>query len=131
MELTLLSGRSWQQGASMEGPGKDSEEYQKAVAICELDPKDLNQLGIKDGDVIKVTNPRTGAFVHVWARESTGKHEGSLFMPMGLWVNILVEGDTGGTGMPDFNTVKLKVEADSEAKVLTIKELLETQKNNL
>ncbi|MFQ5977841.1 MAG: molybdopterin dinucleotide binding domain-containing protein [Candidatus Heimdallarchaeota archaeon] len=130
MELTLLSGRSWQQGASMEGPGKHSEEYQKAVAICELVPGDLEKLGINDGDIVKLSNPRTGVFVHVWARESTGKHDGSLFMPMGLWVNILVEGDTGGTGMPDFNTVKLEVESAPGAKVLTLKELLASQKNS-
>ncbi|MHA2498690.1 MAG: molybdopterin dinucleotide binding domain-containing protein [Candidatus Hodarchaeales archaeon] len=128
MELILLSGRSWQQGASMEGPGKNSEEYQQAVAICELVPADLERLGIKDGDVVKVANPRTGAYVHVWARESTGKHEGSLFMPLGLWVNVLVEGDTGGTGMPDFNTVKFTVESDPKGKVLPIRELLESQK---
>jgi len=112
----------------MEGPGKDSEEYQKAVAICELDPADLKQLGIKDNDVVKVTNPRTGTSVHFWARESTGKHEGALFMPMGLWVNMLVEADTNGTGMPNFNTVRLEVEADPKGEVLTIKELLAVQR---
>ncbi len=124
IELTLLSGRTWQQGAAMEGPGKASREYKEAVAICELDPTDLEKLGIKDGDIIKISNPRTGDNVHVWAKESTGKHPGSLFMPMGLWINILVEGDTGGTGMPDFNTVQLVVESDPSGTVLSIRELL-------
>jgi len=49
-------------------------------------------------------------------------------MPMGLWVNMLVEADTNGTGMPNFNTVRLEVEADPKGEVLTIKELLAVQR---
>ena len=40
-DFILITGRTWQQGATMEGPGKMSTPYQEAVALCELDEKDM------------------------------------------------------------------------------------------
>jgi len=45
MEATLLTGRTWKQGAGME-IGRDSEEYAKAIAICEIGREDMKKIGV-------------------------------------------------------------------------------------
>ena len=48
LNVHLLTGRTIDQGKGKE-LGKMTKDYQKSVALCEMDPKDMCLLQIKDG----------------------------------------------------------------------------------
>jgi|Deesub1362A_J573_1020465.scaffolds.fasta_scaffold00016_164 formylmethanofuran dehydrogenase subunit D len=123
LEVKLITGRTLHQGASMERLGKESEEYTKSVAVCEMDPADMEKLGVKEGDIVKVATDSGEVFL--WAAKSRqAPHEGTIFIPMGPWANALVDAGTNSTGMPDFKGVKARVEPAPEGKVLNAVELV-------
>jgi len=55
LKVTLLTGRTIDQGRSKEG-GKISPFYQESVAVCYMDPKDMAVLGVKENQNVKVSN---------------------------------------------------------------------------
>ena len=123
MNFILLTGRTWMQGAAMEGPGKRSSEYQTACAVCYFDPEDLKTLGVEDGNNIEIT--REGRSVVVTARLSEdAPHKGKVFVPLGPWANILVDADTGGTGMPMYKGLSVEISSTTAKPVLTVDDLL-------
>ncbi|MFW9994440.1 MAG: molybdopterin dinucleotide binding domain-containing protein [Candidatus Odinarchaeota archaeon] len=118
----LLTGRTWQQGATMEGPGKMSIPYQNAVAACEIDPDDMADMGIEENSTIKITSEFNSVVVKAISSQSA-PHRGQIFIPLGPWANILVGPETHGTGMPTFKGVPVKIEK-TDSPVLDIKQLL-------
>jgi len=123
IKVTLLSGRTINQGTSKEH-GKTSQEYYENVAICEIDPEDLKMLGIKTGANIKVSTEH--GTVTVKAIESKrGPHPKIIYMPYGPWVNIIVNPTTHGTGMPSYKGIPAEIEpATPTEQVLSLQELL-------
>jgi len=123
MKVTLLSGRTINQGTGKEH-GKTSQEYYESVAICEVDTNDLDALGIKDGANIKVST-EFGSIV-VKAKESIrGPHPGIIYMPYGPWINAVANPTTHSTGMPSFKGIYAEIEpATSAERVLPLHELL-------
>ena len=123
IEVNLITGRTIEQGASME-ISKLSDEYTKATAICELDSEDMTQLGIKDGDNVKVSS--VAGSVIVKARNATqGPHKGMAFIPMGPWANSITGTGSDSTGMPPFKGIGVKIEEAKAEKVLSARELIE------
>ncbi|MBU2560373.1 molybdopterin dinucleotide-binding protein [archaeon] len=123
IEVNLITGRTIEQGASME-ISKLSDEYTKATAICELDSEDMTQLGIKDGDNVKVSS--VAGSVIVKARNATqGPHKGMAFIPMGPWANSITGTGSDSTGMPPFKGIDVKIEEAKAEKVLSARELIE------
>lgn len=123
IEVNLITGRTIDQGETME-ISKLSDEYTKATAICELDPEDMTQLGIKDGDNVKVSS-ETGSVI-VKARDATqGPHKGIAFIPMGPWANAITGTGSDSTGMPPFKGIDVKIEEAKDATVLSARELIE------
>ena len=121
--VTLLTGRSITQGVGKE-LGKLSNDYMESVSVCEMDPVDLNALGmIEDGNV-KVTT--AAGSVVLKAKESIrAPHPGIVYVPYGLWANVIIGPATGGTGMPSYKGVSAEVEtAGPEEDVLGLRELL-------
>ncbi len=123
LELILITGRTWQQGAAMEGPGKISEEYKKETAVCELDPKDMARLGVEEGQTVQLSTA-DGTSVVLWVRSSIGSQEGIVFVPLGMWANCLIDSETHSTGMPSFKGIPVTIEPIKDGKVLDIKELI-------
>jgi formylmethanofuran dehydrogenase subunit D len=122
IEVNLITGRTIDQGETME-ISKLSDEYTNATAICELDPEDMTQLGIKEGDNVKVSS-ETGSVI-VKARDTTqGPHKGIAFIPMGPWVNAITGAGSGSTGMPPFKGIDVKIEPAKDERVLSAKELI-------
>jgi len=122
IEVNLITGRTIEQGASME-ISKLSDEYTKATAICELDSEDMTQLGIKDGDNVKVSS--VAGSVIVKARNATqGPHKGMAFIPMGPWANSITGTGSDSTGMPPFKGIDVKIEEAKAEKVLSARELI-------
>lgn len=72
--MIKITGRTISQGITRDGK-KTLREYAESTAICELDPKDLEKLGIKDSNPIKIETSH-GA-VTVRAVVSTRAPQGS------------------------------------------------------
>ena len=120
MNAKLISGRTTAQGQNLDN--KLSEEYVKAVAICELSKNDMDKIGVSDDEHVKV---RTSyGEVVVKAKKGEGNPEGIAFIPMGPWANAVVSGDTHGAGMPQYKGIDAAIEK-TEAEVLSVKELMQ------
>jgi formylmethanofuran dehydrogenase subunit D len=123
MKVTLISGRTINQGTAKEH-GKTSQKYYESVALCEIDPDDLKELGMSEGANIRVSTE----FGSVTVRAEASKrapHQKIVYMPYGPWVNMIVNPVTHGTGMPSFKGIPAEVEpAAAIDPVLTLQELL-------
>jgi formylmethanofuran dehydrogenase subunit D len=118
----LITGRTIRQGEALE-IGKDSEEYTRAAAVCEMDPLDMEKIGVREGDIVKVST-EIGE-VYVWAVKSRqAPHENTIFMPLGPWANAVVKGGTDSIGMPSFKGIPARVEPAPDGKVLNAIELI-------
>jgi len=122
MEFTLVTGRTVAQGEAIE-TGKTLDKFSQAAAIVELDPEDMFKMGVKEGDVVKVTSQHGSVAVRV-VKSQNAPHQGVAFMPLGPWANVLVGGETSGTGMPSFKGIQVKIEPAPEEKVLSSRELI-------
>ena len=91
LQLTLITGRSIDQGAGKEY-GKGSQQYYNTAAICYLDPVDLKKLEISHKSHVKVT-AKFGSVVVRAQKYPFGNNPGLIFMPCGLWANAVC-GDT-------------------------------------
>ncbi|MCS3924207.1 molybdopterin dinucleotide binding domain-containing protein [Methanosalsum natronophilum] len=106
LETKLITGRTAYQGSYLEN--KTNPKYFEECACCEMNPEDLNKLGVSVGENLNVKT----AFgeVVVKARENDGNPEGIIFIPMGPWSNAIVNPDTGGCGTPGFKGIPAEVE---------------------
>jgi formylmethanofuran dehydrogenase subunit D len=116
IKLNLISGRTIQQGVSMEG-GKEKPAYRNACGIIEIDPADFKKLGAWRNTNVRVTS-EFGSVVVKAIEATQGPHPGLGWIPMGPWANQLVNPDTYSTGMPTFKGTPVEVEAASDEEVL-------------
>ncbi|MCK4933786.1 molybdopterin dinucleotide-binding protein [Candidatus Bathyarchaeota archaeon] len=123
IKVTLLTGRTIDQGTSKEH-GKLSKEHEEKVAICEVDSSDLKKLAAKKDSNVKVSS-RYGSVVVKAVESKRGPHPGIIYMPYGLWANMIVDPHTHGTGMPSFKGIPAELEAAPEECVMSILLLLE------
>ena len=123
MKVTLLSGRTINQGTGKEH-GKTSQEYYESVAVCEIDPADLKILKVKEGANVKVST-EVGAVIVKAIESKRAPHSRIVYMPYGPWVNVTVNPATHGTGMPSFKGIPAEIEPATQTEpVLTLQELL-------
>ena len=121
IEVTVISGRSLSQARSRE-LGKFSEEYSRSVAVCELDPDDMTELGVLDGDNVRVKTE----FGEVILRGSISRqapHKRVVFIPYGAWASMLFGTATHTSGMPTLKGVKATIERAADAKIATLHEI--------
>lgn len=114
--LNLITGRTIQQGVSMEG-GKEKPDYMKACGIIELDPSDIKKLGIWKNTNVRVTS-KFGSVIVKAIEATQGPHPGLAWIPMGPWANMVVDTNTYSTGMPTFKGTKITVEPAENEQVL-------------
>ena len=102
----LITGRTREQAAGLH-KGKDSEAYRAATEFVEMCPQDMARLAIEEGQIVRL---RTASnYVEICVKTGT-LPPGLLFIPMGPVANLLVETETGGTGMPAFKGLTVKME---------------------
>lgn len=124
LKVTLLTGRTVEQGVGKE-KGKLSQEYQESVAICEIDPDDMEMLNIKENSNIKVTT-QYGSTVLKAKKSKRGPHPSAVFVPYGPWASLLTGANTHGTGMPSFKGIPAEIEPASPTEhVLSLTQLLQ------
>lgn len=120
MKIVILTGRTIDQGCGKE-IGKASKEYVDSVAICEMNEEDMKNLGVKDGERVKVTT-EFGSVVLTAKKSRRIRSPGAAFMPYGPWANFIMGSNTDGTGMPLLKGISASIERTDE-EVPSIKEL--------
>jgi formylmethanofuran dehydrogenase subunit D len=121
IEVTVISGRSLSQARSRE-LGKFSEEYSRSVAVCELDPDDMKELGALDGENVRVKT-QSGEVVLKAMVSRQAPHRHIAFIPYGAWASMLFGTTTHTSGMPTLKGIKATVERVTEAKIATLREI--------
>jgi formylmethanofuran dehydrogenase subunit D len=122
LKVTLLTGRTLRQGQGKEY-GKLSDLYQKSVSICEIDPEDMQKLGVKDGENVKITTD-FGSVILKAVKSRRTPHWGIIFVPYGPWASAIVNPKTDGIGMPSFKGIDAYIEPAPLEPVLQFRELI-------
>jgi formylmethanofuran dehydrogenase subunit D len=122
VEVTLISGRTSQQGSGLE-VGKTSDEYFRSTSYVELSAVDAEVLGLEEGLPVEVSTDH-GSVV-VTGRIAKELDGGLAFFPYGPWANRVFGSATGGTGMPAYKGISASLREAREAKVKTLSELVE------
>jgi len=121
--MKLITARTLKQGMTME-ESKLSQSYQDACAIAFLNEKDMAKFNLKEGDLLKAKT----SYGEVVVKCSKGViDEGNLLIPMGPWANILIGGNTDGTGMPNFKGIEVEISKTDE-NILNVKEIIQKLK---
>jgi formylmethanofuran dehydrogenase subunit D len=122
LKFSLLTGRTIDQGKGKE-MGKLSKEYLESVIICQIDPKDMRSLGIKENTNVKVTTD-FGSVVLRAVKSARAPHPKVVFIPYGPWASLIMNPKTHGTGMPSLKGIPAEVESAPNKKVLSLQNLL-------
>jgi len=88
-----------------------------------MSEEDMQKLGIKDGDRIKITT-KYGSIVLTARRSKKIQQPGIVFIPYGPWANYVIDSSTEGTGMPLLKGLPAYIEPTAE-EVLSIKEMID------
>jgi formylmethanofuran dehydrogenase subunit D len=118
--VLVTSGRTLSQGRTME-KGKITSDYEKAVAICELDATAMQTLGITDGEPVVVETQYGKTTVS--AKYNKELQPGIAFIPCGPYFNLLLDSYTEHTGMPGFKSLKASIVAAPGANIPSVEEL--------
>lgn len=120
--LNLITGRTIQQGVSMEG-GKEKKAYTKACGIIEMDPSDMKKLNVWKNTNVRVTS-EFGTVIVKAVEATQGPHPGLAYIPMGPWANMVVDPNTYSMGMPTFKGVPIEVEVATNEPIFDSQELV-------
>ena len=122
IEVVVITGRTTDQGMTIDE--KLSHEYMKAVSICEMNEKDMEKIGVKEGDRVLVKSELGEVVLYVKkVEEDLQPPEGVVFIPMGPYANRVV-GVLTGSGTPQYKGIKATVEKTNR-NVPYIEEVLE------
>ena len=125
LRVTLLTGRTIEQGVGKER-GKNSKEYVESVSVCYADSEDLKKLDIKEKTNVLVSTDH-GSVVVKAVKSLRGPHPGVVFIPYGPWVNVVVDPETQGVGMPSLKGIPAEVEPAPDKPVLSLEQILREQ----
>lgn len=107
-EFILIPGRTAKQGTAL-NEGKYTDAYKVEINTLKMNPDDMAQLELADGDIVRMWND----FGSVTVPVASGKAElppGLLFISYGDKSSQLMPGETHGTGMPDSKGLDVWVE---------------------
>ena len=110
LDIILNTGGTAYQGAVIKGGRKFSDDYTKEAAYCDINPEDFEALG--KPWFVKVTN-EYGDSVVLRAKKTDRQQEGEIFIPRGVWANIVVTTETESTGSPAYKNLKVQIEKSS------------------
>ncbi|ADP77774.1 formylmethanofuran dehydrogenase, subunit D [Methanothermus fervidus DSM 2088] len=112
MKAILNTGRTIWQGQAIEA-GKDLDLYIDAAAVVYMNREMMNELGVKEGDNVKVKS-KYGEVVVKVVEAKEPLPEGMIYIPMGPWANKVVRPNTDSTATPSFKNVPVEVEPTDE-----------------
>ena len=107
--FVLIPGRTSRQGTSL-NVSKFSEEYLDETSSVQVSPEDMERLGLRDGDSVRLSSEQGEVELKCRAAKTGELPPGVLFMAYGEWSSQLMGGDTQGTGMPDSKGIDVTLE---------------------
>ncbi|NLI91659.1 MAG: tRNA CCA-pyrophosphorylase [Peptococcaceae bacterium] len=107
IEGLLITVRTGRQGAAME-KGKFSAEYIKEISTLVINPEDFSSLGL--GSEKKAILKSHSAEITVTCQSVEGP-KGIFFLPLGPLANMVIDGETNGTGVPNYKGIPVSVTA--------------------
>ena len=107
MEIILNTGGTAFQGAVIKGGRKFTDDYTKEAAYCDINPDDFVALG--KPWFVKLTN-EYGDSVILHAKKTDRQQRGEVFVPRGVWANIVVTTETESTGSPCYKNLRVQIE---------------------
>lgn len=121
MKVILNTGRTIWQGQAIES-GKDLPMYVNTAAIAYINKDMMEELGVNEGDNIKIVSEYGNVVVKVLkAREELP--DGMIYTPMGPWANRVIRPNTDSTATPSFKDIPVDIEPTEEA-VLDMPDLM-------
>ncbi len=106
IRLILNPMRTAKQGVNI-NVGKDEDAYKEITTTLSINPNDMEELGVSDGDSVLVKTE----FGQAEFKCEKGKvPEGLAFVPYGPPTCQLMGGSTDGTGMPTSKGWEVDVE---------------------
>lgn len=106
VQLLLNAMRTAKQGVQV-NVGKESDEYKEIVTTLSIHSKDMEALGVSDGDSVRVESEFGEAEFRCMQAKVP---EGMVFVPYGPPTCKLMGGNTDGTGMPTSKGWMVNVE---------------------
>jgi len=107
--IMLVPVRTNKQGTSLNA-GKLKDEYQLVTSTVEIDPADMERLGLTTGDKVRLRSPAVETVVTCQQRKGKGSTAGMMFIAYGPPSSELMDGDTAGTGMPLSKHLLVEIE---------------------
>lgn len=98
-QFILIPGRSSRQGVAL-NEGKYTEGYLDETSTLRMNPNDMQRLGMKTGDEVRMWND-VGEVVVPCLDAKDECPEGLVFICYGDKSSQLMAGETHGSGMPD------------------------------
>ncbi|HMC11513.1 MAG TPA: molybdopterin dinucleotide binding domain-containing protein [Pirellulaceae bacterium] len=105
----LIPGRTSKQGVGI-SEGKFKEGYQSETQTLQVAPKDMQRLGLKDNDRVRLKSESGQIEVSVIAAKSDELPHGLLFIAYGDLSSRLMGGETHGSGMPTSKGIDVELE---------------------
>ena len=107
--MILVPVRTNKQGTSLNA-GKLKAEYQLVTSTVEIDPADMQRLGLTAGDKVRLRSPEGETVVTCQQRKGKDSTVGMMFIAYGPSSSELMDGDTAGSGMPLSKHLLVEVE---------------------
>ena len=105
----LIPGRTSRQGCGI-SEGKYGENYQREITTLQVASKDMQRLGLADGDTVRLSNEFGKVEVKVISAKGDELPVGLLFIAYGDLSSRLMGGDTHGSGMPTSKGIDVELE---------------------
>ncbi|UUX91571.1 molybdopterin dinucleotide binding domain-containing protein [Methanoplanus endosymbiosus] len=118
MIFHMITGRTVKQGVGVER--KLSADYKKETSACRMNPLDMMDLGLNEGNHIKIIS-NYGEVVMAAVEDNT-LTAGMIFIAYGPYCNVITSHETHGTGMPDFKSTPVRIE-ETDEDLKTVEEL--------
>jgi formylmethanofuran dehydrogenase subunit D len=106
VKFIFNTGRTVTQGRHVESKG--GKAYSEETSACFLNPVDLMELGVDEGEHVEVRS--SWGSVVLRAVSSDDQTPGMVFVPYGPYANQIIPGETHSTGMPDFKNIRVEIE---------------------
>lgn len=105
----LIPGRTARQGCGI-SEGKFGADYQQETHVLLVAAADMERLGLRDGDRVRLTSRAGQVEVPVAAAKRDDLPAGLLFIPYGNVSSQLMDGETHGSGMPTSKGLDVELE---------------------
>jgi formylmethanofuran dehydrogenase subunit D len=109
----LIPGRTSEQGCGI-SEGKFKDDYVRETSVLQVAPEDLERLGLKEGESVRLRSEAGQVEVAVAAAKKGELPGGVLFIAYGDISSRLMGGDTHGSGMPTSKGIDVELEKIAE-----------------